>query len=255
MRTRAILIVLMASLLLAAEQPKDDADPKELEKLQKLLADREGEVLQAWLNSDVEPLRRLLADDYVQVGGPGPDRMTKEEVIKSLIDLRVSSYEVEDIRLLRLAPETALLTYRLRLKGSFKGNEFPPNPILVSSTWVRRSGQWLSVYRQLTLATPTEPGIEVITAFDALVTPDAVRYTYQGTAPLLDVEATFTFYFARGQVTWSQYWGTWQPGETKSLSLDFLADYPRAIERLDLSATATSAATNRQMHLSTILRK
>jgi hypothetical protein len=48
--------------------------------------------------------------------------------------------------------DSAIITYKANVKGSYKGKEFPPNPTYVSSVWAKRNGKWMVVYHQETMA-------------------------------------------------------------------------------------------------------
>lgn len=255
MRTHFILLALIAGLLIAADEPKKvdpkseadkkeadkkeaekkEAEKKELEKLQAGLIGLEKQVLDVLQRGQAAGLERYLAPEYSQLGGPGADFMEREEFLKNLVNLHLTGYVADEARMLRLCPEAAVLTYRLRLSGTYRGKDLPPNPLLVSATWVNRGGVWVSVLRQLT---PMTMPMEAISAFEVLLTDYAIRYTYRGTEPLTDVQATLTIGLGTGSVTAKRYWATWQPGETKEVPLDFLAVRASTIERIDLSATA-----------------
>lgn len=255
MRIHFLLLALITGLLIAADEPKKvdpkteadqkeaekkaaekkEAEKKELEQLQAGLIALEKQVLDVLQRGQAAGLERYLAPEYTQLGGPGPDYLERGEFLKNLANLHLTGYVADDARMLRLCPEAAVLTYRLRLAGTYRGKDLPPNPLLVTATWVNRGGVWVSVLRQLT---PMAMLNEAITAFDVLLTDQAIRSTYRGTEPLTDVQVTLTIGLGTGSVTAKRYWATWQPGETKEVPLDFLAVRASTIERIDLAGKA-----------------
>src|SRR5262245_32352390 len=107
-----VLAAMAAGLLFASDEQKQQPTG-ELAELTIL----EKEVWDAWKNQNVGILQSLLKDDYVQISGPGSERMTKAAVLKALPLARITDYALEDARLTQLNPDAAILTYKLTLKG------------------------------------------------------------------------------------------------------------------------------------------
>jgi hypothetical protein len=227
-----VLVALAAGLLLAANNQKPDS-AEELAQLSNL----EKQVLTALKNRDIATLQSLLKEDYVEL--IGPERMTKAEVLKSLAPSRITDYALEDVRLVRLGRDTAILAYKLVPKGSLDEKGPFASAAYVSSTWVRQEMGWLSAFRQWTPLGKESVGPQRITAFEATLTPNTVRYAYKGTTKLEDIHMTLEITLNQGRVSTEDFWGTWNPGETKEVSLEFLAFGVGTIQRIDLSATAT----------------
>jgi hypothetical protein len=226
-----LLIVLPAALLVAAEAPR--AGPG---KPEDVILPLERQVLEAYRAHDAAALRRLLADEYLEVSGAG--RLTRAELLDGLADLRVDAYAAEEARLVPVSPDAVALTYRLTLRGSFKGRPLPAGPLYVSSVWVRQKGGWR---RALTQATPA--AVEAVAAgtgkdFEAELSASSVRYTYRGSGKLEDVTATVTVHLEGGaKLPYERFWGGWRPGEAKEVHLGLAGVDP--VERIDFAATAT----------------
>src|SRR5262249_6845807 len=204
----------------------------ELEQLTKL----ERQVLEAWKNKDADTLQKLLREDYVEVGGPG--RLPKAHLMKALGSISGPDYTRDDARLLRLPRDAAILTYQLTPKGMPEKGPFG-TPAHVSSAWVRQDNSWRSVFRQWTPVRREMPRLPTINAFEAALTPTAVRYTYKGSTKLEDVQGSLDISSSHGKVTGpTAYFATWDPGEVKEINLGFLAFGVGYIERIDLSAPA-----------------
>ena len=229
-----ILVALVAGLLLAANgQRKESAE--ELGQLTIL----EKTILEAFKKADASTLQALLRNDYVEVAGPNAERLTREEVVKALVPSRITDYALEDVRWVRLNQDAAILTYKLTLRGTPDDKGHFAQPASVASAWARGEMGWLSVFRDWTPLSTEAAGPPRVTAFEAALTPNSVRYLYKGTTKLEDIHATVEVTLTQGRVSTQDYWGSWDPGEVKEISLAFLASGVANIERLDLSAPAT----------------
>jgi hypothetical protein len=243
-----VLTVLVAGLLFASDDQKQRS-PGELSQLTTL----EKQVLDAWKNQNGGTLQRLLRDDYIQLSGSGPERMTKTDVLKALPRARIADYTLEDVRLLPLSRDAALLTYKLQLKGLPEEQGLFANQAYVASVWVREDAAWLSVFRQWTPLHQEGSGLSNVTSFETSLTPDGVRYLYKGTTKLEDVHATLDIHLHDGKVSTHTYWATWQPGELKELGLGFLAFGVGSVQRIDFSGRATR--DGRRVLLSNVARR
>ena len=229
-----VLAAFAAGLLFASEEQKPSPLLGQLTILEK-------QILEAWKNQNAGTLQSLLRDDYVEIAGPGPRRMSKMEVLKASPRTRITDYTVDDVRLLPLDRDAAILTYKLTLKVLPGEPEYFANPAYVSSTWVRQDASWLSVFRQWTPLSKEAAGPPPVTAFEATLAPDSVRYQYKGATMLEDVHAMLQIHLNNGSVTTQDFWATWDPGETKQMSLAFLAFGVATVQRIEFSGTATMA--------------
>jgi hypothetical protein len=243
-----VLAALAAGLLFASEDQK----PSSKQELG-LLTILERQVLEAWKTQNVRTLQSLLRDDYVEIAGAGPNLASKMEVLKILARTRITDYSMSDVHLLPLNPNAAVLTYKLTLKLQLGAQEYFANPAYVSSTWVRQDSSWLSVFRQWTPLSKEAIAPPPVTGFEAALTPDTVRYHYKGTTRLDDVHATIQFHLNDGSVSTQDYWATWDPDETKEVSLGFLAFGVDTVQRLELSGTATLAG--KKVSLANVARR
>jgi hypothetical protein len=165
-----VLAALTAGLLFASEDQKPNP-ALELGQLTIL----EKQILEALKNQNTANLQSLLRDDYVQIAGRGPQRMSKMEVLKTLSRTRITDYTIDEIRVLPLNGDAAILTYRLTLKVLPGEPEYLATPALVSSTWVRQGTSWLSAFRQWTPLSKDAAGPPPVTAFEAALTPDSAQ--------------------------------------------------------------------------------
>ncbi len=136
----ALLAVVAAGLAGAADKPADPAAKDVRAALDALNA--------AFEKEDADTIRRLMADDHLAVT-PWGGQQSRAAQIKTLPELKLSAYEVGEMKVSMLGADAALFTYPLALKGTFRGKELPANNY-ASSVWHRRGGRWVEVFYQET---------------------------------------------------------------------------------------------------------
>jgi hypothetical protein len=259
---RVYVVAALVAALLSASEDQKQSPAGELGQLTIL----EKQVFEAWKNQNAGTLQSLLRDDYIEISGTGPERRTKMDVLKALPRVRLTDYTLEDVHLLPLHKDAAILTYKLRLKGLPDEKGFFANPAYASSAWVRQESAWVSVFRQWTPLSKEASGPTTVTSFETTLAggpypadgtihfaPDTARYLYKGTTKLEDIHATFAISLGDGKVSSQAYWATWEPGELKEISLAFLAFGVGSVQRIELSGTATMGG--KKIVLSNVARK
>lgn len=140
MQRRCLLI--LAAMLTVAAAAAQDAALKDVEKAMNALND-------AFKNRDADKIQRLITDNHVAItsyyGGP----QNKAEQLKTLPDLKMSEYSSTDVKVTLLDKDTALVTYALTLKGTYKGKELPAKNY-AAAVWVLQGGKWLEAFYQET---------------------------------------------------------------------------------------------------------
>jgi hypothetical protein len=116
---------------------------------QELLA-HEKEIWEAYRNKDLAALQRLLADDFLEVADPGK-RFTKAQILAAAPDITVTEYSIQEVKVVPFATDSAIISYKRRMKGNVKGHTFPPEAALAAGTWTRRDGRWQQVLYQETI--------------------------------------------------------------------------------------------------------
>lgn len=111
------------------------------------LLDLETRLHQQDVRANPDALRRLIAEDFVEFGVSGKV-WTRDAVIEALHGESFSRREVSEFKLMLLADDVALVTYRGHRVAT------PARPAadsLRSSVWKRRDGEWQMVFHQGTL--------------------------------------------------------------------------------------------------------
>jgi hypothetical protein len=62
----------------------------------------------------------------------------------------------EDVKVTLFNTDVALVTYKVTEKGSFKGEQLSSKPCYAGSEYLKRTGKWVNIYTQTTLARQLE---------------------------------------------------------------------------------------------------
>lgn len=101
--------------------------------------------------TDPAAFAAMLTEDFLAVE-PGDTpreearRMNKAQLLARL-PLPASQFEVQDVRVVRPTPNSAILSYRV------SGRDVP-FAAFATSHWARRDGQWVTVFYQSTVVLP-----------------------------------------------------------------------------------------------------
>jgi ketosteroid isomerase-like protein len=97
-----------------------------------------------------------MAEDFRQIDGYG-NLETKKSFVAGIIDakLTINPYTVEEFEV-RLYGDTALLSGRTHMTGTYDGKPFESNYRYID-IYVRRDGQWKIVSVQITRLPPPKP--------------------------------------------------------------------------------------------------
>ncbi len=98
---------------------------------------------EATKNKDGSVLAAFLAEDYKEVSANGV--RGKPEAIKSLEEGVVTDYWMDDVRVAEHDKQVAVITYKVRIEGIYKGQRFPTKSYYTTSIWMNRDGKWQAV--------------------------------------------------------------------------------------------------------------
>ena len=121
--------------------------------LEQTLLSLEHRGWEAVVRQDWDALKGLMADDFRAVSCHG-GRRSRAEFLAALAHLRLRSYDLDEVSVIRLSEEAAVLTYRATADLS-AGTRSWRETMWVSQTWVLRDGRWVNVLYQ---ETPLRPG-------------------------------------------------------------------------------------------------
>jgi len=125
---------------------------------EKAVAALDTEYQAAVERNDADTMAKILADDFVLVVGKGTV-YTRADLLKSARDkdaIYEKQVEIEGSQKVRVWGDTAVVTAKLWLKGSQKGQAFDKK-LWFSDTYVRTREGWKYVFAQSSIALPNEP--------------------------------------------------------------------------------------------------
>jgi Domain of unknown function (DUF4440) len=94
---------------------------------------------------------RLLSQDFVWIDDSGV-LLGREPFLKYIADLDLTDYAMEGVKVTTFNNNTAMLTYKVILRGNYAGHAIPPTPSYIGSEYLRRGGHWVNVFTQTTVA-------------------------------------------------------------------------------------------------------
>jgi ketosteroid isomerase-like protein len=141
----ALIIVVSMGLFSIAAHAASISDSAMKEQI--IAKEREG--LDALKAGDIEHFGKLTADNAILVDTHGP--ATKDDVLHNVAGFKLTDYSIEDVRFVRISPDSGLISYKISEKGVSHGKEFAVQAY-VSSVWAKRDKQWVCLFSQETAA-------------------------------------------------------------------------------------------------------
>ena len=117
------------------------------------LLELEKKLLDPALRRTPEMLSPMLADNFVEFGSSGRT-YDKKQVLYQLSRQLPAQLTIEEFRVVELAPDAALVTYRARAESADRKAE---KYSLRSSIWIQHTGQWQLMFHQGTLVAENRP--------------------------------------------------------------------------------------------------
>ena len=111
----------------------------------------EMKLLDPALRRTPEMLAPMLADNFVEFGSSGRT-YDKKQVLYQLSRQLPAQLTIEEFRVVELAPDAALVTYRAE-SGDRKGEKYS----LRSSIWIQHTGEWKMMFHQGTQVAENRP--------------------------------------------------------------------------------------------------
>ena len=128
-----------------AGEMKSTAAPSEADLIAK-----EKSAWDAFKRKDIDGFKKVLAPDYVEVVDTG--LKDTAAAVAGMKDIDITDVTFSDWKMTPIDKDAALLTYKVSIKGKFKGEDIPPGPYYEASAYVNRNGEWLAIYYQDTVS-------------------------------------------------------------------------------------------------------
>ena len=124
----------------------DTTDMSDIGAIQDELHALELALLQPATRKDVDALKQLLTEDFVEIGSVG-DVCARDEIIAALAHESPTQWSIENLKARLLAEGVVLVTYRAsRIRHGQRVES------LRSSIWKRDAGRWRMAFHQGTLS-------------------------------------------------------------------------------------------------------
>ena len=149
-----VMVMIVAALgttLFAQKQGTKSAETGKSSEAEQKLSQMEKDLWEAWKNHDVEPFKKAMAAQSVNVGSGGV--AGTEQAIKDLgsSDCKVSGYSLADTNFTWFDKNTVLMTYKADQDATCNGQKVP-GTVWASSLWVNKGKQWKAAFHQETPA-------------------------------------------------------------------------------------------------------
>jgi len=152
---------LAALLLIFVAAASDAADPaKEVESAMEMLND-------AFAKRDVAKVRSLMAPNHLAIT-PFAGRQQLDDQLRTLPDLKYEEYSAGPMAATTVSDTCVLLTYALKVQGTYKGKPLPSN-CLAAAVWVKNDGKWQELqYQETAVKEDSATDIQLLNELTAL---------------------------------------------------------------------------------------
>jgi ketosteroid isomerase-like protein len=145
--------ILTAALLLATAATPLFAQDAATEKA---LIANERAINEAFVKADKAGFAKLVAAEGFSID-PVMGRMPAADMLKTFDamakDMKVTSWDITNPKVLWADPNTAIVNYTWTGKGTYQGQPMP-SPTYATTVWTKKNGQWMAVFHQETNAMP-----------------------------------------------------------------------------------------------------
>ena len=129
--------------------------------LQQKLEALERKTWDAFKSQDMKAIKEVIAPDGLSADMNG--FATADQMDSMIKDYTLESCDIQDVKLVKLDKDAAVLVYTATVSAKFRGESVPSGPYYVSTVYANRGGKWMGVYHQETLAMSGMPGASATT--------------------------------------------------------------------------------------------
>jgi hypothetical protein len=108
----------------------------------------EKRIWRAAKERDAKVFRELVAEDGIMIFRSGITR--QPDYLATMNSRTVGHSKWKRLKGFMPSPTTVILTYETVRIGSFRGRKFPSDPVIESSTWIKRGRRWVAILNQET---------------------------------------------------------------------------------------------------------
>jgi hypothetical protein len=129
-------------------QKKRSSKPPTTDAIIEHVIEQEKRVWKAAHVRDAEAFSQLVPADGLMIFQSGI--MRQPEYLETMKSRTVSHSKWRRMKGFMPNPTTVILTYETVRVGSYEGKQFPSNPVIESTTWIKRGRRWVAVLNQET---------------------------------------------------------------------------------------------------------
>lgn len=107
--------------------------------------ERERQLWLAYQSGDRDRIEALVAPDAIDIGPGGI--LTRDEVLAAVEQMRIESFELDDVRVRAVRPDLEIVVARSTVAGTYRGKAFLASVVRSTSIWSRDTGAWRLVHR------------------------------------------------------------------------------------------------------------
>ena len=107
--------------------------------------ERERQLWLAYQSRDRARIEACIAPDAIDIGAGGI--LNRDEVLAAVDQMRIESFELDDVRVLSVGPGVEIVVSRSVVTGTYRGQPFPASVVRSTSVWARHEGEWRLVHR------------------------------------------------------------------------------------------------------------
>jgi hypothetical protein len=151
-----VLVAALAATAFAQMEGSKSTEKGKSNGTEQKLSQMEKDLWEAWKNHDVEPFKKAMAAQSVNVGSGGV--AGTDQALKDLgsSDCKVTSYALADTNFTWFDKNTVLMTYKADQDATCNGQKIP-GVVWASSLWVNKDKQWKAAFHQ---ETPAQSAME-----------------------------------------------------------------------------------------------
>jgi len=151
-----VLVAVLSGMAFAQTQGSKSEEKTKSNGTEQKLTQMEKDLWEAWKNHDVEPFKKAMGPQSVNVNSGGV--AGTEQALKDLgsSDCKVNGYSLADTNFTWLDKNTVLMTYKADQDATCNGQKVP-GTVWASSVWVNKDKQWKAAFHQ---ETPAQSAME-----------------------------------------------------------------------------------------------
>lgn len=129
----------------------------QMSDIKETITGKEKGIYEALKKGDMDTIKEAFADEIMTVYDSGIHGRQQE--LSDMMKMKMSSYELSDIKVMQPADNVAIIAYALHAEGTYMDEDFSGD-FYATSTWVKMSGEWRAVAHAETTAQSEEQDMD-----------------------------------------------------------------------------------------------